>query len=290
MLVELQNLTSIILKQQQLCDNIYQEAIEANYSHEQMTPLNSILGCSHVLLESFQMSNEQQPTTEKLQKLVKDSMRMLRCVHQSGSGMYLYNMNQIMRMKLEKKEVQVSTSECITPLQHVELVIYPFVSQILANKIRVLVSDQTQMDNVSFVADWKLYELILFNIIQNAVKYNSYLGVILVVLKVIPGRRNRLRRFLQTDIIDTGSGIDPARQSFLFKPFLELKQLQCFEKVKDRTIGLGLSCSSEISRALGGKLELIQSQPELTVMRVSIPIRTRNSSQKQQVVLANRTS
>ena len=37
------DITKIIENQQKLSDNMYQDAIEANYSHEQMTPLNSIL-------------------------------------------------------------------------------------------------------------------------------------------------------------------------------------------------------------------------------------------------------
>lgn len=52
-LVKVESVTRMLKQQQKLCDQIYQEAIEANYSHEQMTPLNSILGNSRILLEDY---------------------------------------------------------------------------------------------------------------------------------------------------------------------------------------------------------------------------------------------
>ena len=37
------NITSLIKNHQRSCDMVYQDAIENNFSHEQMTPLNPIL-------------------------------------------------------------------------------------------------------------------------------------------------------------------------------------------------------------------------------------------------------
>ena len=45
----LRNITAIIKNQQKQSDRIYQDAIEANFSHEQMNPLNSILANSNVV-------------------------------------------------------------------------------------------------------------------------------------------------------------------------------------------------------------------------------------------------
>ena len=48
---------------------------------------------------------------------------------------------------------------------------------------------------------------------------------------------------LETEIIDTGIGIDEDRQKMLFVPFLELKMKQNLNLVKDNNIGMGLACS-----------------------------------------------
>ena len=33
-------------------------------------------------------------------------------------------------------------------------------------------------------ADWKKYKLILFNLVQNSVKYNNYKGAILIIIRL----------------------------------------------------------------------------------------------------------
>jgi len=43
----------------------------------------------------------------------------------------------------------------------------------------------------------------------------------------------------------------------LFKPFAELNYKQCLQDVVDYGLGIGLSCSKEISNAMGGDTVLI---------------------------------
>ena len=44
----IKDITGILKYQQRLSDRMYLDAIEANYSHEKMTPLNSILSNSKI--------------------------------------------------------------------------------------------------------------------------------------------------------------------------------------------------------------------------------------------------
>lgn len=44
--LQVREITQIVRSQQRFSDKIYQDAIESNYSHEQMTPLNSIIANS----------------------------------------------------------------------------------------------------------------------------------------------------------------------------------------------------------------------------------------------------
>ena len=79
---------------------------------------------------------------------------------------------------------------------------------------------------------------------------------------------------LEIEIIDTGEGIDPDRQSMLFIPFLELKELQgIMNKPKNDNIGLGLSASRKIIRELQGDLIIKQSKQGLTVFKMRFPIK-----------------
>ena len=49
-----------------------------------------------------------------------------------------------------------------------------------------------------------------------------------------------------TTITDFGIGIEKDRIKNLFKPFKELCQKQNMSKVKDNSLGVGLSCSKKI--------------------------------------------
>ena len=51
--VLMSDVTQPLKLQLRLCDDMYQEAIEANYTHEQMTALNSILGNIKIVLDDF---------------------------------------------------------------------------------------------------------------------------------------------------------------------------------------------------------------------------------------------
>ena len=91
---------------------------------------------------------------------------------------------------------------------------------------------------MELITDWKCYELILFNILQNAIKFNRLEGDIVIILKVNPVKSNinlndsvnsinisalidtdESYYMLETEVIDTGIGISKKRQEMLFVPF-----------------------------------------------------------------------
>ena len=53
LMLGIQPVTKLVKQEQKRLRMMYLDAIEANYSHEQMTPLNSILGNSQNILEDF---------------------------------------------------------------------------------------------------------------------------------------------------------------------------------------------------------------------------------------------
>lgn len=129
-------------------------------------------------------------------------------------------------------------------------------------------------------ADWSRYELILFNIIQNSVKYNVFKGSILFLLRCLPLKQDFADMLksgnsyvLETEIIDTGLGISEERQKMLFVPFLELKMKQNLSQVENNSIGMGLTCSSAIACALGGDITLKKSVRGFTSFAFKIPVK-----------------
>mgnify|MGYP006893264800 CR=1 FL=1 len=48
-IITIKDITGILKAQQDIIDEMYQDAIECNYSHEQMTPLNCIIASSKIV-------------------------------------------------------------------------------------------------------------------------------------------------------------------------------------------------------------------------------------------------
>ena len=62
------------------------------------------------------------------------------------------------------------------------------------------------------------------------------------------------------------------RQQHIFVLFGELRIKQCLQDVKDLGIGVGLNCSRDLSRAIGGNVKLISSKKGHTHFQITIPL------------------
>lgn len=72
-------------------------------------------------------------------------------------------------------------------------------------------------------ADWRLFQLALFNILQNAVKFNLNKGSINVDLSIRKDEFDASLNILETIITDSGIGIEDEIIPTLFEPFGKLR-------------------------------------------------------------------
>ena len=150
------------------------------------------------------------------------------------------------------------------PEKYLEQVLEPFSYQIVDREIEVEIKKLIKHDK--FELDWSLYQLTMFNIIQNAVKYNEEKGKIDISLKLVQLRDrsfmpNGMRDFIfSTTIANTGSEISKERIPHMMKLFGELKQKQSLHKVKDKGLGVGLTCSKVILTAMGGDIKILENE------------------------------
>jgi signal transduction histidine kinase len=97
--------------------------------------------------------------------------------------------------------------------------------------------------------DPRMAQLVLLNLVMNAVKYTQEGGIHVVVEVVADARRMRVR--------DSGPGIPPEAQARVFEPFQHLEPLDHKSKPG---VGLGLTLVRELVSVLGGKVSL-KSEP-----------------------------
>ena len=64
----------------------------------------------------------------------------------------------------------------------------------------------------------------------------------------------------------------------MFVLFGELRKKQQLKKVQDLGIGVGLNCSSELTKALGGQIRLVSSIKGRTEFEIKIPIKNNQES------------
>ena len=110
-------------------------------------------------------------------------------------------------------------------------------------------------------SDPVLVELILRNLVSNAIRYTEHGGVLVAC------RRRGNQAVLE--VWDTGIGIEPAHQQEVFHEF---HQLGNPERDTRKGLGLGLAISDGLARTLNHGLSLVSTALRGSVFRLALPI------------------
>jgi len=148
--------------------------------------------------------------------------------------------------------------------------IKPFLLQPLFNKIENEFARQADAKDLVFRlretslavrSDPILLELILRNLVSNAITYTENGGVLIACR-----RRGNLAVL---EVWDTGIGIEPEHQQEVFREF---HQLGNPERDSRKGLGLGLAICDGLARTLGHKLTLVSIPRRGSVFRLALPI------------------
>lgn len=114
-------------------------------------------------------------------------------------------------------------------------------------------------------SDAALVELILRNLVSNAIRYTERGGVLI-------GCRRR-GNLLRIEVWDTGIGIAPEHHADVF---LEFHQLGNPERDRRKGLGLGLAIVERLARTLGHKLSLKSHPGRGSVFAITLPLASTN--------------
>jgi signal transduction histidine kinase/CheY-like chemotaxis protein len=146
----------------------------------------------------------------------------------------------------------------------------PFKLQTLLNKIEnelaSLVDNKgivyrTRETSLVVHSDPALVEVILRNLVSNAIRYTNQGGVLVACRK--RGTEASL------EVWDTGIGIAPEHQQKVFREFYQLGNP---ERDRNKGLGLGLAIADGLARTLGHNLTLTSIPLRGSVFRLSLPI------------------
>ncbi|CAM8625795.1 nitrogen regulation protein NR(II) [Comamonadaceae bacterium] len=223
----------------------------ANMSHELRTPFNGMLGMMSLL--------ESTPLTTAQTDYIKTA---------KGSANHLLTLlNDILdvsalesgKMTLNPEPVQLSAL-----LNEVNALMHPLASE---KQLKFSIVVQTELP-AWVLADATRLKQILFNLVNNALKFTDHGGVTLTIVSRPRTDGNTGLAFL---VEDTGIGMDDHVLSRLFQRFY---QVDGGLARKFGGTGLGLEISQTLARMMGGAIEVESTLGKGSVFTLHLPFTT----------------
>ncbi|MDY9925800.1 CHASE4 domain-containing protein [Methanosarcina sp.] len=219
----------------------------ANMSHELRTPLNSIIGFSDLLYEKVYGE-----INEKQIKAVGNISR---------SGKHLLNLiNDILdlsKVEAGKLELDYKEFELAGKLSTIKNLLSP-----IADRKRIEIKIDVDKNLTTIRADEARFVQILYNLLDNAIKFSQESGLVKVEAK-------KKGELVEIMVKDNGIGIKAEDQHKLFKPF---SQVDPFSSKKFQGTGLGLALVKQIVNLHGGYVWFSSKIGEGSTFAFTIPI------------------
>jgi len=235
----IQDLYAIKQKELDACQSsmIQKEVFLAKISHELRTPMNAIIGLSHIVLQT-DLSQLQSENVSKIKysgELLLDIINDILDLSKMGAG----------ELKIEKVPLNINDV-----LDHVSNMIAIDAKR----KGLELIFDVDKNVPSRFIGDPLRLGQILINLLSNSVKFTKKGEIDLYIYKVSQDNHKVLLEFKVTD---TGIGMNVSQISKLFKSFSQADDST--SRVYGGT-GLGLSISKQLVEMMGGGIR-VESQP-----------------------------
>ena len=204
----------------------------ANMSHELRTPLVGILGFAEILNSELDNIEHKEMTS----KISQSGNRLHQTLNQ------LLDLSRIESNKLELKMTEIKIEDFVT--ERIKLY------QGIAIKKNIHLKEKIVRPEVTALLDEKLFNQILDNLINNALKYTNE-GEVTVEVN---------EEFIEDNswaiikVIDTGIGISPKDIDIIFEEFRQVSE--GLGRQYEGT-GLGLTITKKTIELMNGKIEVI---------------------------------
>jgi signal transduction histidine kinase len=215
-------------------------------SHELRTPLQAIAGYVEIMVRGIHgpVTNDQRID---LERIIGSQRHLLILINE----LIEYMRTGGTRGAFEPTAVRIDTA-----VRRAFDIIEP-----LANNCKIRFEfDDTCAQLISIADENKLHQ-ILINLMANAVKFTAKGGEISVHCSRT-GSQNRIA------ITDTGRGIPEDKYEAIFEPFT---QLRATDRSQEGGLGLGLSISRDLARAMNGDITVQSTVKQGSTFTITLP-------------------
>ena len=221
----------------------------ATMSHELRTPLNAIIGFSEVMTaEAFGPMNPRY--REYADDISKAGQHLLTLIDD------ILDLARIENARLRLEPQAVALGKLVDDA-------LAMVEVRAADKHISLARPNGQRE-VEVRVDPTRALQILANLLGNAVKFTPNFGA--VGVSIVPPDAGRIR----VTVWDTGPGVPDDKRALIFDKFQQVHDTILARRHEG--IGLGLTLSRELARAMGGELELEETSPSGSRFTVTLPL------------------
>jgi len=225
----------------------------AQLSHEVRTPLTSILGFSE-LLESAAAP-----------RLTARELRYLANVRESGNHLLRLVNNLLDQAKLDAGRMQVHREQ-VDLAAMVASVVSLMEGFAVVREVRLEARPEGGLPAVE--VDLAKLRQVLLNLLSNAIKFSPAGGVVAVEARGVEAGANPLGvPAFELAVRDTGPGIRAEDLPAIFEPFRRLDE----RSEGQPGTGLGLPIARQLTRLMGGDLEVDSVVGKGSVFRVLLP-------------------
>ena len=227
----------------------YKSDFLANMSHELRTPLNSSLILAKLLADNQQgnLSDEQVQYAETIRAAGNDLLALIN------------DILDLSKIEAGHMEVRSEMVGLATVLDELGRIFRPVAEpKRLALKLSLAPGCPDIIET-----DRQRLEQVLKNLLSNALKFTEA-GEVGLEIGPEPGQANRVRFVVR----DTGIGIPEHQQKVIFQAF---RQADGTTNRKYGGTGLGLSIARELTRILGGDIQLASEPGKGSVFTVTLP-------------------
>lgn len=224
----------------------------ARISHELRTPLNAVIGFSRLLEK--QLSDH-------------DRSEYTRTIINSATQLTAVIDDVLLFSKLEFGSLSLA-HENFSPREACEDTVVMLSTAAQAKNIElVLLIDKSVPDFMD--GDESRIKQVLTNLINNAIKFTDVGEIVVNVDSQLFSSNGGVGNTLSITVIDTGCGINLKKFDTLFSEFSQVENIRTR---KLDGIGLGLSISRRLARAMGGDITVNSTEGEGSCFRFYIPL------------------